>query len=1050
MDNSRFIICRASAGSGKTYTLVRQYLLLAFSAKEQELPSRFKRILAITFTNKAANEMKERILRELDNISLLGTGTPMGADIADRTSLDGTTLQRYAAIVRQAVLHNYSDLSVCTIDSFMHRIVRTFAHDLDLPMNFDVQIDNDILIQSAVDDLMSLAGAEGQEELTEVLCDFAESRMTDGKSYMIENELASLAQELFKEQTPQYLRLLKDIDSPQFRSIHRSMVADNRAYERRLAALGQQAVDTFTAAGLADTDFFHGSTGAGVYFRKLASGLIVEPNSYVLAYLEGDKLGSAKCTPSVRDALATVKPPLADLFTQIQQLRSTDEVLYNTRQLLLKNIYSLALLNKLNQLIGHYSKENEIVHISEFNQRISEVVQDEPVPFIYERIGNRYYNYLIDEFQDTSRLQWQNLVPLLENGVGSGHTSLVVGDGKQAIYRFRQGDVGQFVSLPHVDNPIHGRLLEQPGISTVQQLERNFRTARTIVEFNNDFFAWAVTQRFADNPELYNIYIGDKESPALHQQPVKEGGYLQAGFFELESDRTPLWDEMLTDIRHLVDTLGHHLRDITILSRDNRTLAEISSHLSAHSIPVVSSESFLLSQSRAVMLMRSLIQYLLDGSDRVAAALTVLYLRSLGLLTCPLDADFLNNRQPIDLDALLQREGLPLDSHRLRALGLYDCCEEMLRMLHLDGIETAYTSTFLNVVAKYASTHRHDLAEFLEWFDEQKDRLSTNTAADLDAVRLMTIHKAKGLESPVVLYPILNKRDMQDSIWVQLDPSAGVPLPASLVHPTQGKPTLFDTQYEEERRKTDMDRINVLYVALTRPKEKLFLYCQQPKKEGSTAYTSLLADYLSTRSDTFEVRPNVIALGANTPRTDTLSPSSGILTRQLNSSVFPQWSPRIAIAEQSSRLFSQFDNEALRQGNLIHEILAHVHSVDDTDAALDTYAALHRLDPDAVAALRHTLHAMMQQPEVARFFSPDNKSKTECDIAWQGQVIRPDRIVYTPQAVYVVDYKTGQPTLDHIAQVLHYCDALRAMGNPVVQGFLLYIRTEGAEVRPCT
>ena len=427
MDNSRFIICRASAGSGKTYTLVRQYLLLAFSANEQELPSRFKRILAITFTNKAANEMKERILRELDNISLLGTGTPMGADIADRTSLDSTTLQRYAAIVRQAVLHNYSDLSVCTIDSFMHRIVRTFAHDLDLPMNFDVQIDNDILIQSAVDDLMSLAGAEGQEELTEVLCDFAESRMTDGKSYMIENELASLAQELFKEQTPQYLRLLKDIDSPQFRSIHRSMVADNRAYERRLAALGQQAVDTFTAAGLADTDFFHGSTGAGVYFRKLASGLIVEPNSYVLAYLEGDKLGSAKCTPSVRDALATVKPPLADLFTQIQQLRSTDEVLYNTRQLLLKNIYSLALLNKLNLLIDHYSKENEIVHISEFNQRISEVVQDEPVPFIYERIGNRYYNYLIDEFQDTSRLQWQNLVPLLENGVGSGHTSLVVG-----------------------------------------------------------------------------------------------------------------------------------------------------------------------------------------------------------------------------------------------------------------------------------------------------------------------------------------------------------------------------------------------------------------------------------------------------------------------------------------------------------------------------------------------------------------------------------------------------------------------------------------------
>ena len=246
--------------------------------------------------------------------------------------------------------------------------------------------------------------------------------------------------------------------------------------------------------------------------------MATQPNSYVLAYLEGDKLGSAKCSAAVSDRLASVKPRLHDIFDRIQQFRSTEGVLYNTRKLLMKNIYSLALLNKLNQLVGEYSKENEIVHISEFNQRIAEVVQDEPAPFIYERIGNRYTNYLIDEFQDTSRLQWQNLVPLLENGVGAGHTSLVVGDGKQAIYRFRQGDVGQFVSLPKVDNPVHGRLLEQPGISTVEQLGRNFRSAREIVEFNNCFFEWAIRQRYADNPELHNIYIGD--GPRRRQRPT--------------------------------------------------------------------------------------------------------------------------------------------------------------------------------------------------------------------------------------------------------------------------------------------------------------------------------------------------------------------------------------------------------------------------------------------------------------------------------------------------------------------------------------------------
>ena len=1049
MDNSRFIICRASAGSGKTYTLVRQYLLLAFSAQERDLPSRFKHILAITFTNKAANEMKERILKELDSISSLGDKTPMGSDLASLLHVDGNTLQLMAQTVRRAILHNYSDLAVCTIDSFVHRIVRTFAHDLNLPLNFDVQIDNDLIIQSAVDDLMALAGTEGQDELTEVLCDFAENRMADGKSYMIESELAQLAQQLFKEQTPQYLKLLDDIDSPQFRQIHRDMAAQNRQYEQNLKNLALKAVDTFRSAGLSDNDFFHGSSGAGAFFRKLADGTLTEPNSYVLAYLHGDKLGGSKCPPLILDKLADVKPALASLFDQIQQLRQSGEILYNTRQLLLKNLYSIALLNKLNQLIALYSKENEIVHISQFNQRIAQVVQSQPAPFIYERIGNHYYNYLIDEFQDTSRLQWQNLVPLLENGVSSGHTSLVVGDGKQAIYRFRQGDVSQFIALPHVDNPLHGRLLEQPGISSVQQLDSNYRTAKTIVNFNNSFFQWAVTSRFPDNPELHDIYIGNGPSPALAQQAVKEGGYIQAGFWPLPDGHTPLWDEMLADILSLVNNQGHSFRDITVLARDNRTLAEISNHLSTHNIPVVSNESFLLSQSPSVMLLRNMLQYLLDGSDRVAAARVILYLQLLGKISHPLSALFLNHHQPVNLDAILALDGLPLNSAHLRSLGLYDCCEEMIRMFQLDGIETAYTSTFLNVVAKYANSHRHDLAEFLLWFDDQKDRLSSSTPADLDAVRLMTIHKAKGLESPVVLYPILNKRDILDSIWVEIPSSSHLPLPASLVHPLQGKPSLFDDQYNDEKRKSDMDRLNVLYVALTRPKEKLFLYCQSPKKDSSTAYTSLLFDFFSSLDNTFQVRPGVIAIGSNSPANTPPGNEPSPLTRSLHNTLFPEWQSRIAIAEQSAALFSQFDNDAIRHGNQIHEILSLVRDSRDLDNALNNYTLQHRLDPSTAHSLRLTLHNMMQQPQVAQFFQPGLPARNECNIAWHNSVIRPDRIVYPPHSVWVIDFKTGQPLPDHRSQVLHYCDALRAMGHSSVQGFLLYISPLTSQVIPC-
>ena len=1009
---------------------------------------RFRQILAITFTNKAANEMKERILHELDSMADNGIASPMGKDIADQLHLGNDTLKRYASIVRQAILHNYSDLAVCTIDSFMHRIVRTFAHDFNLPMNFDVQIDNDTLIQSAVDDLMALAGTDGQQELTEMLCDFAESRMADGKSYMIERELASLAQELFKEHTPQYLRLLRDTDSAEFRQIHHRMATENRSYEQRLKALGQKAVDTFTAAGLSDNDFFHSTSGAGAYFRKLASGIISDPNSYVLAYLEGDKLGSAKASPAVVDALTQTKPGLYNIYKDIQLLRSAEEPLYNTRQLLLKNLYSLALLNKLGQLVAQYSHDNEIVHISEFNHRISEVVQDEPAPFIYERIGNRYHNYLIDEFQDTSRLQWQNLVPLVENGIASGHTSLVVGDGKQAIYRFRQGDVGQFIALPHVDNPVHGRLLEQLGISTISNLENNFRTARTIVEFNNDFFTWAIQNRFADNPELQSIYIGDSDTPALIQKPVKEGGYVQAGFYELDGDRSPVWDEMLTDINTLTNEQDYHYHDITVLARDNRTLGEISTHLTSHGIPVVSGESFLLSQSRVVMLLRSMLQYILDSSDRVSAARVLLYLYSLGLTSYCIDPALLDKHQPVDLDSLLKPDGFTLDIDHLRTLDLYDCCEELLRQLHLDNIETAYTATFLNVVAKYASNHRHDLSEFLEWFDEQKDRLSTNTASDLDAVRLMTIHKAKGLEAPVILYPIFNKRDIQDDIWVQIDPGTGLPLPAGLVHPIQGKPSLFDEQYNEEKQKNDMDRINVLYVALTRPKEQLLLYCQTPPKENTTSYTALLHDYMSSRTDTHIIRPNVVALG-NTEPTSKKGIDQSPATESISTITFPSWNARIAIAKQSAHIFSQLDDTAIRHGNQVHEVLSLIHSTDDTDNALDTYCRRIRPDEITAATLKQTLHNMMQQPEVARFFNPLFPSKNECNIAWNDEVIRPDRIVFTPESVWVIDYKTGQPKPEHIDQVLHYCDALHAMGNPTVKGYLLYLGTDSCQVLPC-
>lgn len=1054
MDRSQFIICRAAAGSGKTYTLVKQYLALAFSANEEQLPQRFKRILAITFTNKAANEMKERILRELNNIAEQGADTSMGKDLAEETHLDSDTLRRYAAIVRQSILHNYSDFAVCTIDSFMHHIVRTFAHDLNLPMNFDLYIDNTDLIQNAVDSLMNLVGTDGQEDLTRVLYDFSVSRMEEGKSYAIESHLTQLAAEIFKEDAPQYLYALKDLSSAQFGEIAKQMRKENKDYERQLSLLGKEGVDCYLSHDLEIEDFFHGKNGAGNYFHNLSEGKMPAPNSYVCAYIEGDKLGCTKCSAQKQEALAEAKPQLIDIYNRITALQETEGRRYNTRKIMLKDIYALAVLNKMNELVDSYSKENGIVHISEFNKRISDVVQNEPTPFIYERIGNHYTNYLIDEFQDTSKMQWQNLVPLVENGVAGGHTSLVVGDGKQAIYRFRQGEVEQFVALPHVDNPIHGRLLETPEVACHSHLNRNFRTARTIVEFNNDFFEWAIRNRYDDNSTLKDIYLGSGDKADLIQTPVKEGGYVQVGFWSCDKEPEILWEEMLNDIHDLTENKGYAYRDITLLANKNKTLSEISTYLTANGIPVVSSESFLLTQSRVVMMLRSVLQYLNNPNDRPATARVLLYLKSLDKIASDHLDDFISHPQgSLDLDELLNGEGIPFQRQKLLGLDLYDCCEEMIRIFKIDSIETAYTATFLNVVAKYANSHRQHLGEFLEWFEKQQDKLSTSTANDMDAVRLMTIHKAKGLEAPIILYPILNSRNQQNKIWVRLNPEDQIQLPVSLVQPSKDSQTLFDEVCNDEMHKSDMDRINALYVALTRPKDKLLLYCQAPKTDNTIAHTSLLQDFLRQRQDTQEVRPGVFSIGENSCKETKESHDNAPTIVQLSRLSFPDWSNRIAIARQAD-LIVPLGNDSIRHGNLVHALLSSLHHTDDAEEALQTFLSNNRLDDKESKRLADTLHQMLSQKEVARFFSPAYECKNECDLVFHHEILRPDRIVYTPEEIWIVDFKTGMPKIEHRLQVAHYCEAIADMESASpsprpVKGFLLYIGDKNCQVIDC-
>ena len=1063
---SRFIICRASAGSGKTYTLVRQFIEIAVSdPRDDQLATRFTHILAITFTNKAANGMKDRIMATLsDIVNGSSKNDPLVADMATHLDTDPDEVRRRCSLLLSAILHNYSDFSVCTIDSFVLRLVRTFAHDLGLPMNFNVQIDHQEILQSIVDELLSLAGNADEQSLTQLLCAFSESQMDDGKSYKIENSILKLSKEIFREEAPEYLSQLEQLQMPQFIAIHNHLLADIRRFEQSVTKAAAAFVSACSDAGLDADSFPYKGSSVYAFFRTIANGdyskLNVPHKRVDDAYSEG-RLHSKSAAADTVAAFQKVMPAFRSAYEAI----GVDNGLrrYNTNRLLLSNLYGLGVLGKLNSIKNRYYSDNEIVHISEFNKRLDQEIADQPAPFVYERIGSRYHNYLIDEFQDTSRLQWLNFLPLLDEAMTynfgpstpeTGTHSLVVGDAKQAIYRFRQGDVRQFVQLPQVDSRQHGLSLAREA--RVDRLVVNRRTQAHIVRFNNRFFQYVVQN--SSNPILRQLYQGDGyadtqgvHQPDLYQETLNEGGYVHLSFM----DRERLFASVLATIRHQVDDLHYSYGDIMVLARDNDTLVRIADYLTAHGgsrpVPIVSSESFILSNSQVVLLLQSALEYLHDPRNRSAALRLLNLAVRCGCLQPNVPPQSVNEASlywmladaDYDLVQLLDQYGIAFNIDLLRALSLYDACEHLLRIFRLQGRDSAYVSTFLNVVASYTQRVRSDLASFNNYLAERIGKLSSATAGDLDAVQLMTVHKAKGLESKIVIFAIPYKREPNTKLWVHLPKNESTTLPVAFVN-MQSQPTDFQSDFDQERLMQEVDNINVLYVALTRPEQKLFVLAEQTKNTG---YASLLHQFAASDQ---QCQPSpegdTYTIGTDAPSTsDAYRPSDAASKKQfpVDAVSFPQWENRVSIAAQNDALLSSLLTDNRRFGIVVHDLLSHIRTIDDLQPVVQGYCQQHHISDADADVIRQRISSMMLSDVNRIYFDSSYRVVCEASIVVDGEIRRPDRIIFAPDRTWVVDFKTGLRTDEshnkYQRQVEHYAAALSAMGYPHVQPVIIYL-----------
>ncbi len=1039
-----FSVYKSSAGSGKTYTLVREYISLALQS-----PAYFRHIMAITFTNKAANEMKQRIVQGLvqlaDAEKYAGGAVVkfMLPDLAKSTGYSVQEVSQRSQAVLTRILHEYDDFSVRTIDSFVSRIIRTFAHDLHLPVDFEIEMDRDLMLDEAVEQLVSKAGID--KDLTSILIDFTEAKADDEKSWQIETDIKKTAGFLFSEGSQKFISKLHEIPPARLNEIAREIRQDRKGFEDSIITLARSAKKLIIDNGIDNASFSRGTSGIGGYFFKLADGIIAAPNSYVLTTINDNKWIAAKADSIQISAINAIKDQLTTVYHQCDGLMGKGSERYALLGMIEKNIFQMGVLSAMELEIDTIRREKRILHISEFNKRITDIILKEPVPFIYERIGEKYFNYLIDEFQDTSELQWKNLLPLIGDSLAYGRYNLVVGDGKQAIYRFRNGQVEQFMMLPtlpeNYEKDVFSDTEQALGTNyNPKVLKSNFRSLPEIIHFNNSFFDFLSRQLSSG---FQNIYTDHSQETSAG----KSGGLVSVEFLPYRSRAE--FDELninrVQDLVYELNAKGFSNADIAILTRSNREGSIIARHLMMNGVSVVSAEALLLAASPEVNFVMTVLQHISNPQNLVAIAGILSELIRKGKINTTLIQNFpVQKNEWFFLEKVLSENGIELNIKSLRGLPLYDLCEEIIRIFELNsGKYDIYLQFFLDFVNKVSGKQGTHLADLLEAWDEKKGKLSVVVPEGIDAIRIMTIHKAKGLEFPVVIWPMATEKHKTtfDQLWVDLPEDLIPGLPVALLQTgTAMEEVGYSDQYQKERNSSMLDMINLIYVAFTRPVERLCVISREPGKGDSNNLPNLLTQFIENTSEKWKQNSNGFYRGIDeyVPKTAKPVSEAGHLSEMISS----PWQGRIKIARRAPVYWSTDQtNNKQAWGTLIHDILAAIRMEEDIPAIVAKQAGTNQLNNEETALLLQRVTATINHDLLKKHFVKNINLKPEAGILTpDGSVYRPDRVIFYENETVIMEFKTGIPEPDkHRKQLDNYGNLLEQMGYSNIRKLLVYI-----------
>ena len=1020
-------ILSASAGSGKTYRLALNYIKTLL-----EEPNNYRHILAVTFTNKATDELKGRILEQL-HLLAAGKQSDFDSDL-QRQGYDFDKVRRQASLALGFILHDYNNFAVMTIDKFFQRIMRAFVKEIGVDLGFNLELNPDTLLEQAADRILD--NVADNSDLHKWVEGYVGESISEEHSWDIRKELVELGSELFKEEYRN--SAITADDKPELEALATASIRQTKQAMSRYKSAGSQFMELMGRHGIGVEDFTGGrSSGVGVAAEKASQGIIFKNVTSRMEAALNDGAWHPKSNRPANKAIDSLAPQFHSLLVEIIEARREYLKAAGDQYILAGHYREFALLADLRSRIDDLCNENDILPISDVTKLISELVRGNDAPFIYEKAGNRYDYFMIDEFQDTSTLQWNNFTPLLHNALSQseGAPVLLVGDVKQSIYRWRGGDWSLLAS---------GVEREFSDVTT-EPLEVNRRSTREVVEFNNSLTEYACGAIASHLEE--GLRKGCDEgylTPALadhlaglvttaykgHTQKVKEGaesGYVTVELYDKEYTIHPA----IRRIEELQER-GYKASDIAILVRTNKDAREIATEILKYKnnperdpryiFDVVTQEALAIKSSKAVQFAVATLTLATNPTHDVALALYNAYFNK--PFTQPLseqEGDFISSL------ALLHPE---------------EAFNELL--LHYPTLnipeEVPFMQAFHSQIIDYTAHNIADTALFVKWWEEVGSTKSVTLPQLANAITIITIHKAKGLGFNAVVIPDCNwslTPKLRSNVWIE----PNTPLSERITKfPVKYKPSLTASSFSHsiytEQTMAAIDALNALYVAITRAKRELHILSSQPSRQFANSMTigRIIRDMAGVSESC-----RVVEYG--TPQ-----PYQPKREKSTEPSKFATYSPegRVAVRYSHQRYDEKSCGEGFAPqdfGILMHKAMEQVETVDDIYRAVELQVAGSLIGQQEATELRRKIDEALTDKRVAEWFDGSwERIRRENEIIDRGSSWRPDRVMTRGEEAVVLDYKFGhEKSPKHRSQIEHYAELLGRMGYTTVRGYLWYI-----------